>query len=235
MKLIPKSIVNTEIANQKKKQIDEGLLIARKVDSLRETLASLEKQHSDFIDGMQRELKSQTQPLIDNIASLKLEIENLESKRKELLKPLTKEWEEVNSKQKQIDNTLEQLSKDRLVLAKDQLVLEERLKKEKENSFKINTVKNEISKVLKQEEENKKATEVALKSATDTLANSKEESEERIQAIKERDAKVAVREREVQLLKESLDADNKWIKEEKIRLADQRLTLERGLNRIKNK
>ena len=233
MNLLPKSIINTEIASQKKKQIDEGLLIARKVDTLRETLASLEKQHADFIGGMQRELKSQTQPLIDNIASLKLEIESLEAKRKELLKPLTKEWEEVNSKQKELDNISEQLLKDKIVIKQTQVVLEERLKKEKENSFKINTIKNELTKVLQKEEENKIKTDVTLKFTEMAKEKSLKEIEERTQAIKERDAEVAVKEREAEMKKEKYEEELKFISEEKIRLADMRATLERAFNRLK--
>jgi len=231
MQLLPKSIINTEIASQKKKQIDEGLLIARKVDSLRETLASLEKQHSDFIGGMQRELKSQTQPLIDKIANLKLEIESLEVKRKELLKPLTKEWEEVNSKQKELDTLSEQMSKDKIVIKQTQAVLEERLKKEKENSFKINTIKNELTKVLQKAEENKIKTDETLKLTEMAKEKSLKEIEERTQAIKERDAEVAVKEREVNLQKESNDRETQFISEEKIRFADMRATLERAIKR----
>ena len=59
------------------------------------------------------------------------------------------------------------------------------------------------------------------------------ELEEKTKLIKSRDAEVATKEREVKMLKESLDSESKWIKEEKIRLLDQRATLERAMARIK--
>ena len=233
MKLLPKSIINSELASQKKKQIDEGLLIAKKVDALRQTLASLETQHTNFISSMKSELKAQTQPLIDEIASKKLEIKNLSAKREELLVPLTKEWNEVNSKRKEIDKISDELAKERANLKQKQQVLDERIKKEKETSFKINTIKNEITKKLKETEENKVKTELAYQVSELSKERVFRELEEKKQAILERDAKVAVRERETQLLKESLENENKFIREEKIRLADQRATLERAIARTK--
>lgn len=233
MKLLPKSVINTELASQKKKQIDEGLMIAKKVDALRETLSSLEKQHRDFIGGMQIELKLQTQPLINEIAERKLEIENLKSKKEELLVPLTKEWNEVNEKRKELDQISEKLAKEQATLLQKEKVLEERLKKEKENIFKINTIRNELAKILKKGQENEEKTKKALEFVELAKENSLKEIEERKQAILSRDAEVAVREREVQLQKETNDRDCKFIKEEKIRLLDQRATLERALNRKK--
>ena len=235
MKLLPKSVVNTELASQKKKQIDEGLLIARKVDALRVTLASLEKQHKDFIDGMQIELKLQTKPLIDEISERKLEIRDLEEKKKLLLVPLTKEWSEVNEQRKQLDIISENLAKEQIVMKKDREVLEARLKKEKENVVKINTIRNEIAKVLKKTEDNEIETSKSLESAKLVKERTIKDCTERTQAINTRDAGVAVREREVELQKESNDRDAKFIKEEKIRLLDQRATLERAMSRLNKK
>ncbi len=235
MKLLPKSVINTELANQKKKQIDEGLLIARKIDALRITLLSLEKQQKDFISGMKDEVNKELKSLIDKLASTKIEIQDLEDKRKLLLLPLTKEWNEVNEQRKQIKEKGEQLIKEQIIIRKDKGVLESRLKKEKETVFKINTIKNEIAKVLKKTEDNEIETQKALKLAEVTRDRTIKECAERTQAINTKDAGVAIRERENQMLKESLELDIKFISEEKVRLADQRNTLERAMARINKK
>jgi len=233
MKLLPKSVVNSELASQKKKQIDEGLMIAKKVDALRETLSSLEEQHRRFLGSMEIELKLQTKPLLDEIAHRKAEIKQLSLKREELLVPLTKEWSEVNEERKKIDKITEQMSKERAILNRNNELLEKRLKKEKENIFKTNTIRNELAKILKQQEENERATANTLKTAEVTKTKTLKELEEKTKLIKSRDAEVAVREREVLMQQEELDLERKFINEEKIRLLDQRATLERAFNRIK--
>ena len=235
MKLLPKSVVNTEIASQKKKQIDEGLLIAKKVDALRETLASLEKQHKDFLNGMQDELKAQIDPLIKEIAQRKLEITDLEEKRRKLLIPLDTAWDEVNKIKTDITSKQEELSKKEKELKKSEEVLENRLKKEKENVFKINTIRNEIAKSHQKAEENEDKTKQVLESTEIIKKDVLKELEEKTSLIKSREAQVAVKERENNLLREGLDKESKFIKEEKIRLADQRATLERALARINKK
>lgn len=233
MRLLPKSVIHTELASQKKKQIDEGLMIARKVDVLRETLTSLEQQHKEFVGGMKSELKAQTQPLIDEIAERKQIVEKLKLRREELLVPLTKEWNEVNSKRKELDGIADDMSEERKLLKKAQGILDARLKKEKDTVFKINTIRNEIQKVLTKEKENEDRSQKALKLAEVTRDKTLKECTERTQAINTRDAKVAVREREVELYKLTLDADYKFVDEEKKRLLDQRATLERAFKRLK--
>lgn len=233
MKLLSKSAVNNEVANQKKSQIDEGLFIAKKIDSLRQTLTGLEKQHRDFINGMQSELNIQIQPLIDKIANLKLEIEDLENKRRKLLAPLTKEWEEVLLKRKQIEAKELEFSQKEIIFGKDREVLDARLKKEKENIFKINTVKNQISKSFDKQKENEEKSENLLKEAEKTKQESLLETEDRNKTLLSREAMIAVRERENQMVEENNKREKQFINEEKIRLADMRRTLERAILRTK--
>lgn len=38
MRLLPKKLANAEVATQRKQQIEEGLILSRKIDALRETL-----------------------------------------------------------------------------------------------------------------------------------------------------------------------------------------------------
>ena len=92
MKLLAKKQVNEEVALQKSSQIKEGVTIARKIDVLRETLASLEKQREIFLAGSKEELKRHTADLQKEADRIKGEIRQLEERRKELLKPLDDKW-----------------------------------------------------------------------------------------------------------------------------------------------
>lgn len=88
MQLIKKSVVQNELAQQKKQQIDEGVKIAGKVDLLRRTLADLEDQQTKFIEKSRLELEKQTKDLHAQVEYLKKEILHLEDKREKLLKSL---------------------------------------------------------------------------------------------------------------------------------------------------
>ena len=65
MKLLERKTLTSDFNLQRKMQVDEGVIIARKVDVLREALTSLEGQHKNFIAGMRQDLINQTKVLED--------------------------------------------------------------------------------------------------------------------------------------------------------------------------
>lgn len=97
MKLLSKSSVRDQSMNQRKKEIDDGVFIATRVDKLRETLASLESQQKKFIESNQKTINDSLNNLFEKKASMEFEIKRLEKKREELLKPLDEEWDKVQS------------------------------------------------------------------------------------------------------------------------------------------
>lgn len=92
MKLLNKKAISSDFNTQRKMQIDEGVLIAKKVEVLRETLVLLETQQKAFIANSRQELLNATSLLHDKKARVEGEIRQLEEKRKELLKPLDDRW-----------------------------------------------------------------------------------------------------------------------------------------------
>ena len=82
MKLLPKSQVHAQVNEQRRQQIDEGMILAKKVDALRQTLAELEEQQRKFSEGTKRELERETQELHEEIAEL--------TKKRDLLVKITK-------------------------------------------------------------------------------------------------------------------------------------------------
>src|SRR3954469_15526260 len=103
MHLLPKSVIQSQVASQKKAQIDEGIALARKIDVLRETLAGLELKHSQFVAGMGRELEQKTKHLHETVGELERNIADLQEKRAELSKSLDSQWEEVRQKEQEIE------------------------------------------------------------------------------------------------------------------------------------
>ncbi len=235
MKLLPKSVVNVELASQKKQQIDEGLNLARKIDTLRETFVSLEEQHKNFLAGIHKELDLETKALLDNIVSLKQEISTLETKRKALLEPIDLLKKEILDEKNKVIFVSQQLQLEKIELKKKEEILEARLVKEKENLFKIRTIQNELARLQKIEEGKNKLSEENLKNSTKILEDSLKKAEEKEQQSKTREAEVAVREKQIELEKEVIEEDKQFINEEKLRLADQRGTLERAIARLNKK
>jgi hypothetical protein len=232
MKLLKKSTIQKDIAEQKRQQIDEGLTIARKVDALRLTLANLEGQHAKFIEGMKAELERQTGQLSKDVDNKRQEVAYLEAERLELIKPLTAEWEEVAKKSAEI----EQIKSDLLVVSAETLkkekVLENKTRLESEALNRIKVRERELIRVYDGVAQNLQDTE-RIKQETITEKN----RWDKYYDIK--NAEFAEREKGITSYlftldkrKEQIEVEEKEIVNEKLRLKDQRETLERTLARI---
>lgn len=233
MNLRPKSKVNIELANERKAQIDEGVRIAKKVDDLRRTLSDLELQHSTFVSGMEKELKNKTLPLIEKIESLKNEIRSLEEKRKELLKPITKELSELGVEKEKIKEEYKLLDKVSQETDQKKKFIEEKAVKVKDMYSKAKIREIELSKAYLEIDNNRRET-------AEILIKTKDYKDEQYGLIAEEWKKVEIKANEntITLLsisneREQIEIEKKFISEEKIRLADQRKTLERAMSRLK--
>lgn len=150
MKLLTKQQINTTYQDTRRKEIEEGVKLAKKVDTLRETLSSLEAQHKAFLAGMSRELEEKTKSKQQHIALLESEVKKLEERKKTALEPLDKEWQKLEEKIQDYRNRLSQLqdTERELQIQKDSLQKEETLiQKEKEN---LENQKTEIERTVKE-------------------------------------------------------------------------------------
>lgn len=118
MKLFDKKTISNTLASQRKTQIEEGLSLAKKIDALRETLASLEAQQSAFIAGMKSELDRETKELSHERSILKQEVATLKEQRTQLQIPLDSKWNELHEREEAIFSHEEKLRNDRDVFAR---------------------------------------------------------------------------------------------------------------------
>lgn len=112
MKLLSKSRIASEQAQQRKLQIDEGVKLATRIDALRRTDADIEAQHQKFIAGMKDQMESEIHGLDGEIKYRKREISELEIIKQELLKPLDAKWKEVVSKEEAVDALFSKIKSD---------------------------------------------------------------------------------------------------------------------------
>lgn len=135
MKLLSKTQILDDTNRQRKIEIDQGVQLAKKVDNLRELLATLERQHCDFISFSVLERTKKLGLLDSEINDKEKLLEKLEDKRKILLKPLDDEWTQLKQKQKEHIANIEALSLKQNELSKKEKEIsleQKRLQRDKE-------------------------------------------------------------------------------------------------------
>ena len=233
MKLLPKQKVNSLVEDQKRVQIEEGVILARKVDALREKLADLQKQHELFVSGMEDNLKERTGELFKEIKLKEAEIKLLEVKRKELLKPLDDAWLTVKEKEATLSNF-------EASLRVKEGQIEQKLKLIDKDKAKTTETLNHI-KIRERELERTfdKAEQLRIEAEKGYIKMSTEK-EKQEKLFDKRNAELNIRENAVtsyeftlKMRNEQLDMRERELDKMKIQLIDQRQTLERAMERLK--
>lgn len=233
MKLLKRSTLNIEIAAQKKQQIDEGLLIARKVDALRQTLASLEQQQQKFVSGMEGELKLRTDKLLIEIASRKLEIAHLSEKKNKLIEDLKDEWDRLKNGQKVNEDTRDILAKGLIKLSDREKKIEEKFSDIKKTLARVNVRERELVKVYEKAEQAVKDTEAIKKEGLDKMVRIDKYITDKNNEISSRESKIVSQEESIKITIKNLEKERQDIIKEKAQLKDQRETLVRAYQRLK--
>lgn len=124
MKLLNRQRLNTDLQEQRMLQAQEGLRLAQRIDLLRETLATLEKQHADFLVQSQVTYKEAISSLQMQKSLLEGEIARLEERKAILREPLDQEWEELERQKKEQEKVLVAISvRDTSVFQKESILL----------------------------------------------------------------------------------------------------------------
>lgn len=233
MRLLDKKTVNTVMAGERKSQIDEGVILAQKIDALRQTLSSLQQQHQEFINGMSEGLRQQTEVLQFEIDSKRMELCDLEEKRVKLLEPLTNAWNDYKERERELSIVEEEYRHKRAYQTTYQQELEERAAKLAPEEERITDLSKRVQKQAD------KAVKASL-DAQNILAEAEAEALEirekistKKKALEKREIAIAVKERDIEIELEHIEKDKKEINKTKKQLADQRATLERAMARLK--
>lgn len=139
MKLLTKSAAALQKTVQRQSEIDSGVSIARKVDTLRQTLASLEQQQQIFIEGQKKSIEDATRELFEKKHDLESEIRTLEEHRKELLKPLDDAWNEVRLKQDSLEIERSDLKNEKVIVEEKRHELDTKLNEVQSTLIRIKT------------------------------------------------------------------------------------------------
>ena len=235
MRLRDKKSILVDVAAEKKQQVDEGVVIAKKVDLLRQTLIEEEKRLNDFRSQTLPRVHAETEAETRTRDDLVKGNDTLRAEREKLLAPvdLTNAWKKVRDEQASNEETRASLST--AILDVDELKSSlENVTRDLQRRERALTRAEEAINTNLMDAENKN------KEAAETLETARHEAELLLKRAEVKDRVSTQREnaldnRENYLAERELKAQDKEVdlaKREKV-LRDRYATLERTLQRIK--
>lgn len=233
MKLLPKSEIDRRKAVEQKTAVDEGLKLARKVDNLRQTVAeedaALQKFRKETLATIHDEISKE----VKKRDELKQEVSVLEDRRVKLQVPLDEAWASLREEDDRAKTRREELvagelalkDKDReteVISKRASVLLAKATTKEDLADHKLSDAAHAL-----EEAESARAVARRIKEDTEKVADKTRKE------LFHRDMMASARERDATLREEAVAKAEAFIRDEKIRLTDRELTLERDLKRIK--
>lgn len=103
MRLLPKNEIGQAKSIDRKLEIDQGAALAKRIDSLRETLAREQSALKSFGESSTAIVQSEIDALLGKRNALAGEVEKLRSQREELAKPLVLAWDKIGEEGKKLD------------------------------------------------------------------------------------------------------------------------------------
>lgn len=235
MKLLTKQELTERKAEEQRREIDEGLKIARQVDRLRETKAEEEASLLRFRTESIKKIQSEITELGAKRDDLANQVARLEKEREVSLIPVTELEEQAAGLLEEAKRELENARLERLNVEQES--------KETAGVKKTLEIKQEQAETLRQRAE---------ELAQERMAALDEAEKERLKAIRvrahaeayaeamesdleERNNSLIVKEEAFILRVSAVDALQKRLRKKEIQLNDREKTLEREFNRLKKK
>lgn len=233
MRLLPKQEVNIRQAQQKKAEIDEGLKLARRIDSLREIAAQEEASLASFRSSTLKAIQEDIKKLENERNAVKKEVDDLRKELKEGTKRL-------DVRENELKEHAESLKKLETTLNSRVQALKTLATKLKEQSKQSTDYYNRLlyaHKVINEIRKETEATYAEAKSFTDLSKQQYADIVRMSEAVeldlRTRDIAVASKERDLTIREERIAKTADDLRKKAILLEDREQTLERELARLK--
>lgn len=232
MKLNNPIQVRNSLNDQKRIDIDLGIKLANRVDDVRKNLNEEEIKYQKFHDETIKQIQLDIDNKIKEKDILESEISSLAKEKEKLLEPLDREWEKLKKEKSDLKIQSEEIGKSNQILVKSIQSNESKYEWNKMESRRIQNL-DEATKTLfnKAEKANIEA-KLILEQAKETSNGMIEPLRQKEKELQEREEAVRVYKETLELKEIEIQAKEKEIINEKIRLEDQRGVLERALKRI---
>lgn len=228
MKLLSKNEIHQKKSLERKSEIDEGAKLARRIDGLRKTLADEELRLYTFRDESVKLVKSEIDSFVHEKTALCDEIHVLRLEREELRIPLDAEWTRIRVSSMELIGISNDLAQKTTLLDTQFREIHEREVQLKRDRMLLDQIEVSINdKNLKADECLKKAKKI-LEEAEKNKAEKYRDSELVREGLLDREALVAVREREVKIKDERLIQTEKDLNHKERFINDKYATLLRA-------
>ena len=227
MLILPKKLdLDKQKSLERKKEIDDGVALARRVDELRRLKLEEERRLNEWRETTLKTVQQEENDIIEQKNNLKGELETLKEERKELLKPLNKEWAEIHDTEKELDERIKNIYIREIEL--------KALKQELEDEQ--NRISEIISKARKNEQDTEKFREEA--SSLRDLSQREYEMAKTEHDIQTRNAekevqKLIQREKEYEVASKTIEIREQQVKDKESELIIREKDLERRQRNFK--
>lgn len=232
MKLLDKYQINTLKATERKKEIDEGLKLAKKVDALRELTAKEQANIEKFREQTLKEVKNEITDLISQRGVLDTDVKRLQEERQRLLVPLTNEWLEVSNLKEQLNDKKEEIHEKEIEFIQKTDDLVNRIKALYIEEQRIEDTRNEIDKQLAEVTEFRNKKKTVLLDIQEHQKEVYTDCETKIKELTDRELDVASRERDEKNKEDLLNNKEKELNKQSIAIRDKYETLNRTIKRL---
>lgn len=235
MKLLDKSVIQKEKSNERRVEIEEGMKIAKKVDSLRELVAKEQENARKFREETIQKVTAEVAEILRKKDEILKEVSELEEKRKKLLIPLDAEWDKV--RQAEMANTMiaSHISEREGIIEQNEKQISKRKKDLEIEERRISEIKANAGISLSEAQSREREADKLLRESMEKSDVLSKEFDERKRIIFSKEEEIRCKEIDLDSLKNHLEEEKIEIIKAKAQIADQRGTLERAFARLNKK
>lgn len=231
MKLLAKSDVAKHKATEKQREIEEGVKLAQRVDTLREVVAheeaSLEKFRRETVASIHKEIVG----LTAERDTLKAEVKTLQTLREEAIRPLDEQRENLHKTASAQEAIQQQLDDRYISLKTKERYVDDTLRDLSTRNERLKQQEARAQELLVEADDKRKVAEDKESQANSLLTQAKQTIEKATVDIEERERFIQSREQAVSAKEEELRTKEIDLAKDFIRLKDREATLERNLKR----
>jgi hypothetical protein len=219
MRLLTKSEINTKKVADKRREIDEGVKLARRVDNLREVAAQEEVALEKFRKETLKKIHKQTAEAQLELDELRTEVICLKKERRDALKPLDKEWAALREAQEKLKTDQDEHNIKSITLQESEKQCRKAIKQAADTLASATAKETRANELLQRGGEYSDEAETAMDHAKMVEAEALQLREDVEKELRQRDFEAAGRER-------SLDSREKKMREQEAKLNKEWLLLE---------
>lgn len=231
IRLLPKSEIDKRKAEEQRLALQEGLKVAKRVDTLREIAASEEAAFEKYRTTSLKDIQSDIQLRFQEKEQLEADLVKMRSERNALLVPITHKWLEIEEVEGRLNTKEAALSKEEAYLIGEKIDLDQRVREAKAKEGRAEDLKTLASAMFSKAEK-------TVATAKEESANMRNRAQAELSLVELKDLEVSKREQGAIIKEAQIKERESRIEKYEADLAKREHTLRAGwknLERTANK